>query len=95
MTKEQINEEAIKYCSHIDFTSDDCLNEKGRKRITEWCKQDFIAGATYVQKQLILSCVIKSVCLDGNTPINCNLLLALGNCNKCIYFNNQMDVNLK
>jgi hypothetical protein len=32
MTKEQINEEAIKYCSHIDFKNDKSLNEKGREK---------------------------------------------------------------
>lgn len=89
MTKEQINEEAIKYCSHIDFTNDKCLNEKGREKVAEWCKQDFIAGANYVLKQLILSGVIKSVCLEGNTPTECNQFLALGNCEKCNHFNKQ------
>lgn len=89
MTKEQINEEAIKYCSHIDFTNDKSLNDKGREKVAEWCKQDFIAGANYVMKQLILSGVIKSVCLENNTPIECNQFLALGNCEKCTHCNRQ------
>lgn len=55
MDKQQITDEAIKYCSHIDFTDDKNLSEKGRLRVKEWAKQDFIAGAEWMQEQLRLS----------------------------------------
>ena len=89
MNKQQITDEAIKYCSHIDFTDDKNLSEKGRLRVKEWAKKDFIAGANYVLRQLRLSGVIKSVCLEGNEPIECDQFTALGNCEKCTHFNKQ------
>lgn len=55
MTEQQITDEAIKYCSCIDFTDDKNLNEKGREKVKEWSKQDFIAGAKWMQEQLRLS----------------------------------------
>jgi len=60
MNKQDIKNEAIKYCSHIDFSNDKSLNEKGRIKVAEWCKQDFIAGAEWMQEQLHLSAVIDS-----------------------------------
>jgi hypothetical protein len=36
------------------------LNEKGRVKVAEWCKQDFIAGAEWMQEQLHLSAVSNS-----------------------------------
>ena len=60
MNKQDIEDEAIKYCSHIDFSNDKSLNEKGRIKVAEWCKQDFIAGAEWMQEQLRLSAVIDS-----------------------------------
>lgn len=60
MNKQDIEDEAIKYCSHIDFSNDKSLNEKGRIKVAEWCKQDFIAGAEWMQEQLCLSAVIDS-----------------------------------
>ena len=60
MNKQDIEDEAIKYCSHIDFSSDKSLNEKGRVKVAEWCKQDFITGAEWMQEQLHLSAVSNS-----------------------------------
>jgi len=60
MNKQDIEDEAIKYCSHIDFSNDKSLNEKGRVKVAEWCKQDFIAGAEWMQEQLNLSAVSNS-----------------------------------
>ncbi len=60
MNKQDIEDEAIKYCSHIDFSNDKSLNEKGRIKVAEQCKQDFIAGAEWMQEQLRLSAVIDS-----------------------------------
>ena len=60
MNKQDIEDEAIKYCSHIDFSNDKSLNEKGRIKIAEWCKQDFIAGAEWMMEQLHLSAVSNS-----------------------------------
>lgn len=60
MNKQYIEDEAIKYCSHIDFSNDKSLNEKGRIKVAEWCKQDFITGAEWMLKQLGLSAVIDS-----------------------------------
>jgi hypothetical protein len=60
MNKQDIEDEAIKYCSHIDFSNDKSLNEKGRVKVAEWCKQDFIAGAEWMQEQLHLSAVSNS-----------------------------------
>lgn len=60
MKKQDIQDEAIKYCSHIDFSNDKSLNDKGRIKVVEWCKQDFIAGAEWMQEQLRLSAVIDS-----------------------------------
>lgn len=60
MNKHDIEDEAIKYCSHIDFSNDKSLNEKGRIKVAEWCKQDFIAGAEWMLGQLRLSAVIDS-----------------------------------
>jgi hypothetical protein len=37
MNKQDIEDEAIKYCSHIDFSNDKSLNEKGRIKVVEWC----------------------------------------------------------
>lgn len=51
MNKQQIIDEAIFYSSHIDFTDDKNLSEKGRLRVKEWAKQDFISGANYVLRQ--------------------------------------------
>ena len=59
MNKQDIEDEAIKYCSHIDFSNDKSLNEKGRIKVAEWCKQDFIAGAEWMQEQLYLSVVMQ------------------------------------
>ena len=55
MTEQQVTDEAIKYCSCIDFSDDKNLNEKGREKVKEWSKQDFIAGAKWMQEQLRLS----------------------------------------
>lgn len=57
MDKQQIKDEAIKYCSRLDFTDDENLNEKGREKVRDWLKQDFIAGAEWMQEQLRLSSV--------------------------------------
>jgi len=59
MNKQDIEDEAIKYCSHIDFSNDKSLNEKGRVKVAEWCKQDFIAGVEWMQEQLHLSAVMQ------------------------------------
>ena len=66
MKKQQVTDEAIKYCSQLDFTDDKNLNEKGRQKIREWSKQDFIAGANYVLGQLGLSSVSSSAIADLN-----------------------------
>lgn len=50
--KAKIEHEAIKYCNSLDFSGDTGLSEKGRTRVREWSKQDFIAGANYIVKQL-------------------------------------------
>jgi len=55
MNKQQITDEAIKYCSQIDFSDDKNLNKKGREKVRKWSKQDFIAGANWMQEQLRLS----------------------------------------
>lgn len=60
MNKQDIEDEAIKYCSHIDFSNDKSLNKKGHIKVAEWCKQDFIAGAEWMYEQLRLSVVIDS-----------------------------------
>ena len=54
LTKQQITDKAIEYCSSIDFTNDKNLSDKGRFRVKEWAKQDFIAGANWMQEQLAL-----------------------------------------
>ena len=64
------------------------LNVKGQKRVVEWATQDFIAGANYLQQKLISCGVIKSPCLLGNEPKNCDQFDALGNCEKCNNKNN-------
>ena len=51
MTDEKIKNEAIKYCNALDFANDKSLNEKGRDKVREWCLQDFIAGANWMQEQ--------------------------------------------
>lgn len=57
MTKKQITAEAIKRCSLIDFSDDKHLNKKGRQKVREWAKCDFIDGAEWMQEQLRLSSV--------------------------------------
>ena len=92
MTRQKINDKAVEYSSCIDFQDDKNLSEKGRSRVREWAKQDFIAGGHYVMKQLILSGVIKSVCLEGYIPKECDQFTALGNCEKCNHFNKQKEI---
>jgi len=75
ITKNHIKEKAKEYANHT-LTSEVATGQY----------DGFIAGANYVMKQLILSGVIKSVCLENNRPIDCNQFLALGNCEKCKYF---------
>jgi len=69
MNKQQITDEAIKYCSRIDFTDDKNLNKKGRQKVCEWSKQDFIAGANWMQEQLRLSNVSESVIKPISTEL--------------------------
>jgi len=44
-----IEKEAEVYATNLDFSNDSQLNEKGRQRVAEWCKQDFVAGAKYMR----------------------------------------------
>ena len=52
ITEEQIGDEAIKYSSCLDFTNDKMLNEMGREKIVQWCKQDFITGAKWTLNKI-------------------------------------------
>lgn len=54
MNQRKIEDEAEFYSTHLDFLDDKNLNEKGRGKIKEWTKQDFIAGANWMMKQLRL-----------------------------------------
>lgn len=89
ISKEEIDKDAHYYSSHILFPDDQLLNDKGQKRVVEWATQDFIAGANHLQQKLILRGVIKSPCLLGNEPKNCNQFDALGNCEKCKHKNSK------
>jgi len=55
MNKTEIEKEAEFYSTHLDFSRDESLNEKGREKVKAWCKQDFIAGAEWMKEQLINS----------------------------------------
>ena len=68
MTDEQIKDEAIKYCNSLDFTGDKGLNEKGRDKIREWCQQDFIAGANWMQEQEQIKISSNSVLSEVSPP---------------------------
>jgi len=83
MTKEQIIKEA-----KIEANNDE-KHSHIKLGYQDGIYYGFLEGANYVMKQLILSGVIKSVCLENNTPIECNQFLALGNCEKCNHFNKQ------
>ena len=83
MTKEQIKEEAKK------LANDDVKHSYIKLDYQDGIYYGFLEGANHVMKQLILSGVIKSVCLENNTPIDCNQFLSLGNCKKCAHFNKQ------
>lgn len=45
--------------------------------------------AQEIVKLFAIPDVIKSVCLEGNEPIECDQFTALGNCEKCTHFNKQ------
>lgn len=67
MTEQQINDEAIKHCSHIGFADHKILSESGKQRIIEWSQQCFIAGANWMQEQKQIKISSKSKCPDcGN-----------------------------
>ena len=48
-TDEEIKDEAIKYSSYLDFSDDKGLSEKGKQRVTSWCKDDFTSGARWAR----------------------------------------------
>lgn len=64
------------------------LNEKAEKNNTIDLNA-YALGIDDMYKALVLHGVIKSVCLLGNEPIDCDQFLALGNCEKCDKFNSQ------
>ena len=47
-----IEKESDFYATHLDFAYDKALNDKGRKRVEEWCKADFVAGAKWMRERV-------------------------------------------
>ncbi len=47
-TNKEIEKEAEFYITHLDFSNNTTLSEKGKKKMSEFSKQDFIAGAKHV-----------------------------------------------
>lgn len=52
-TDEEIEKWADQYCSELDFADDKVLSEKGRTKVQEWAKRDYVSGAKAVRDGMI------------------------------------------